>query len=84
MVSISIRWKNKMKKMPVLSFVIGIMGFICQPIWAQDTVKSTETTMPAAGSTGGLSSLGNPKISTQCVPNSPAQQALDALLRAYE
>ena len=35
-------------------------------------------------SAGGLSSQGNPRISFQCVPNSPAQRALDSLLRAYE
>ena len=35
-------------------------------------------------SVGGLSSQGNPRISLQCVPNSPAQRALDSLLRAYE
>ena len=35
-------------------------------------------------SVGGLSSQGNPRISFQCAPNSPAQRALDSLLRAYE
>lgn len=35
-------------------------------------------------SAGGLSNKGNPRISFQCVPNSPAQRALDSLLRAYE
>lgn len=33
---------------------------------------------------GGTSSLGNPVISAQCTPNSPAQRALDDFLRAYE
>jgi len=33
---------------------------------------------------GGASAQGNPRISAQCTPNAPAQQALDALLRAYE
>lgn len=33
---------------------------------------------------GGTSSQGNPVISAQCTPNSPAQRALDDFLRAYE
>ncbi|WP_164483717.1 MULTISPECIES: FecR domain-containing protein [unclassified Polaromonas] len=33
---------------------------------------------------GGTSSQGNPAISAQCTPNSPAQRALDDFLRAYE
>lgn len=33
---------------------------------------------------GGTSSQGNPIISAQCTPNSPAQRALDDFLRAYE
>lgn len=33
---------------------------------------------------GGTSPQGNPVISSQCTPNSPAQRALDDFLRAYE
>jgi FecR protein len=33
---------------------------------------------------GGVSAQGNPKVSTQCTPDAPAQKAFDALLRAYE
>jgi hypothetical protein len=33
---------------------------------------------------GGTSSRGNPAISAQCTPDSPAQRALDEFLRAYE
>ena len=33
---------------------------------------------------GGTSPQGNPVISAQCTPNSPAQRALDDFLRAYE
>lgn len=33
---------------------------------------------------GGTSSQGNPAVSAQCTPNSPAQRALDDFLRAYE
>jgi FecR protein len=33
---------------------------------------------------GGTSRQGNPAISAQCTPNSPAQRALDDFLRAYE
>jgi hypothetical protein len=78
------RWKNKMKKIPFLSLAIGCLSVAWHPVWAQDVVKSTEVAAPESVSTGSLSAQGNPKISTQCVPNSSAQQALDALLRAYE
>jgi hypothetical protein len=84
MVNISTRWKCVMNKASFLSFIIGCLSVSWQPVWAQDPVKSTETTLPSTVSTGGISAQGNPKISTQCRPNSPAQQALDALLRAYE
>jgi FecR protein len=33
---------------------------------------------------GGVSQQGNPRVSAQCAPGSPASQTLDALLRAYE
>ena len=84
MVNTSTRWKCVMNKASFLSFIIGCLSVSWQPVWAQDPVKSTETTLPSTVSTGGISAQGNPKISTQCRPNSPAQQALDALLRAYE
>ncbi len=86
MVSVStpMRWKNKMKKISLLSLAIGCLSVVWHPVWAQDVIKNTETVATDGLSPGGLSAQGNPKISVQCVPNSPAQQALDALLRAYE
>ncbi len=86
MVSIktSLRWKNIMKKISFLSLAIGCLSAAWHPVWAQDLVKGTEVAAPDSASKGSLSEQGNPKISTQCMPNSSAQQALDALLRAYE
>jgi FecR protein len=43
-----------------------------------------QTRQQQVSSSGGLSPQGNPRVSTQCTPDAPAQQALDALLRAYE
>jgi hypothetical protein len=83
-ISTSKRWKNNMKKISFLSLAIGCLSVAWHPVWAQDIVKSTEVAAPDSVSKGSLSEQGNPKISTQCVPNSSAQQALDALLRAYE
>ena len=43
-----------------------------------------QTRQQQISSSGGLSNQGNPRISAQCTPDAPAQQALDNLLRAYE
>jgi FecR protein len=43
-----------------------------------------QTRQQQVSSSGGLSNQGNPRVSAQCAPDAPAQQALDALLRAYE
>ena len=37
-----------------------------------------------AAASGGTSAQNNPKVSSQCTPNSPAQKAFDELIRAYE
>jgi hypothetical protein len=47
-------------------------------------VQRLQLRQQQVSSVGGLSSQGNPRISFQCAPNSPAQRALDSLLRAYE
>jgi hypothetical protein len=71
-ISTSTRWKNNMKKISFLSLAIACLNVAWHPVWAQDVVKSTEVAAPDTASTGGLSAQGNPKISTQCVPNSSA------------
>lgn len=43
-----------------------------------------QTRQQQVSGSGGVSPQGNPRISSQCTPDAPAQQALDALLRAYE
>jgi hypothetical protein len=43
-----------------------------------------QTRQQQVSSSGGVSGQGNPRVSAQCAPDAPAQQALDALLRAYE
>jgi FecR protein len=43
-----------------------------------------QTRQQQVSSSGGVSPQGNPRVSAQCAPDAPAQQALDALLRAYE
>ncbi len=43
-----------------------------------------QTRQQQVSSSGGVSPQGNPRISAQCTPDAPAQQALDNLLRAYE
>jgi FecR protein len=43
-----------------------------------------QTRQQQVSGSGGLSPQGNPRVSSQCTPNAPAQQALDNLLRAYE
>lgn len=43
-----------------------------------------QTRQQQVSGSGGASPQGNPRISAQCTPDAPAQQALDALLRAYE
>ncbi len=43
-----------------------------------------QTRQQQVSGSGGLSPQGNPRVSTQCTPDAPAQQALDNLLRAYE
>lgn len=47
-------------------------------------VQRLQLRQQQVSSAGGLSRQGTPRISFQCVPNSPAQRALDSLLRAYE
>ena len=43
-----------------------------------------QTRQQQVSGSGGVSPQGNPRISSQCTPDAPAQQALDNLLRAYE
>jgi FecR protein len=43
-----------------------------------------QTRQQQVSGSGGVSPQGNPRVSAQCTPDAPAQQALDALLRAYE
>ena len=43
-----------------------------------------ETRKLQAAASGGTSAQNNPKVSSQCTPNSPAQKAFDELIRAYE
>lgn len=43
-----------------------------------------QTRQQQVSGSGGVSPQGNPRVSAQCAPDAPAQQALDALLRAYE
>jgi hypothetical protein len=43
-----------------------------------------QTRQQQVSSSGGVSGQGNPRVSAQCAPDAPAQQALDSLLRAYE
>jgi FecR protein len=43
-----------------------------------------QTRQSLVSGSGGVSPQGNPRVSAQCAPDAPAQQALDALLRAYE
>jgi hypothetical protein len=52
---------------------------------AQDNKQQRlETRQQQVASAGGLSAQGNPKVSTQCTPDAPAQKAFDSMLRAYE
>jgi FecR protein len=43
-----------------------------------------QTRQQQVSGSGGVSPQGNPRVSAQCTPDAPAQQALDNLLRAYE
>ncbi len=43
-----------------------------------------QTRQQQVSGSGGVSPQGNPRVSAQCAPDAPAQQALDELLRAYE
>jgi hypothetical protein len=43
-----------------------------------------QTRQQQVSGSGGVSPQGNLRVSAQCTPDAPAQQALDALLRAYE
>jgi len=60
MVSVStpMRWKNKMKKISLLSLAIGCLSVVWHPVWAQDVIKNTETVATDGLSPGGLSAQG--------------------------
>ena len=90
MVITSMQRKSNMKTSRLLGVLLVSASTLFNVSWAAGLVQKTPDATPATGArevteaTGGLSPQGNPKISMQCAPNAPAQQALDALLRAYE